>query len=444
MATRTLFVFAGAGGATDELAPRGPSAHGRPAGRRPGVRGGTGAGRHDRDRWPPRARGHPGRATARAVPPAGVLLRGAPRPGVCAAAHRRGRDGRRSSGSWTRSSTSGTGRPGSSSGRPRAGPRSTPAAWSASRRREPCGSCSVGRLASRDGCAAGTGRRTPARAASRRSRPPTSRSWRGGARGSSTPRSPCSRPPSRTSAATWLTCGGRGCPQLEVRRVSGNHLDLTQTAAGAERLARAVDSALEAPRAAAQGAGREHLPVAGGRQARRRAPRGRLHGRRHRTARQRAARRLGRPAQLPTGLADPIRSLRTRDRRVGRRRRRPLRRPHPPRPALLHARSDPRTGREPACASASSVRSGHRTRSPASYSRASLMAIARESGVICPPTATVSSARDVSAWFARNPGPAVLKTDGSWGGRGVADPAQRGRRTAGLARDAPPRRSSAR
>jgi hypothetical protein len=49
-----------------------------------------------------------------------------------------------------------------------------------------------------------------------------------------------------------------------------------------------------------------------------------------------------------------------------------------------------------------------------------VMTIARESGVACPPTAIVRSAGDVSAWFERNPGPAVLKTDGSWGGRGVA------------------------
>jgi biotin carboxylase len=32
----------------------------------------------------------------------------------------------------------------------------------------------------------------------------------------------------------------------------------------------------------------------------------------------------------------------------------------------------------------------------------------------------VHSAGDISAWFERHPGPAVLKTDGSWGGRGVA------------------------
>ena len=54
------------------------------------------------------------------------------------------------------------------------------------------------------------------------------------------------------------------------------------------------------------------------------------------------------------------------------------------------------------------------------YSRAAVMEIAREAGVMCPPTAVVRSEGDISAWFDRHPGPAVLKTDGSWGGRGVA------------------------
>jgi biotin carboxylase len=53
------------------------------------------------------------------------------------------------------------------------------------------------------------------------------------------------------------------------------------------------------------------------------------------------------------------------------------------------------------------------------YSRSAVMAIAREAGIVCPPTAIVRSAGDISAWFERHPGPAVLKTDGSWGGRGV-------------------------
>ncbi len=54
------------------------------------------------------------------------------------------------------------------------------------------------------------------------------------------------------------------------------------------------------------------------------------------------------------------------------------------------------------------------------FSRASVMTAASEAGVVCPPTAVVRSADDISAWFDLHPGPAVLKTDGSWGGRGVA------------------------
>ena len=85
----TLFVFAGAGGETDELAPAGRRAHRRPAGRRPGARGGARRSRHDRDDGRRGGRRHPGRAAARAVPAARLLLRRAARPGVRTAAHRR-------------------------------------------------------------------------------------------------------------------------------------------------------------------------------------------------------------------------------------------------------------------------------------------------------------------------------------------------------------------
>jgi thioesterase domain-containing protein len=54
---------------------------------------------------------------------------------------------------------------------------------------------------------------------------------------------------------------------------------------------------------------------------------------------------------------------------------------------------------------------------PRLYSRVAIMDIAAECGLRCPPTAAVRSAADVTEWLVRHPGPAVLKTDGSWGGR---------------------------
>ncbi len=54
------------------------------------------------------------------------------------------------------------------------------------------------------------------------------------------------------------------------------------------------------------------------------------------------------------------------------------------------------------------------------YSRATVMAMASELGVRCPPTAPVDTLADVRAWMDSHGGAAVLKTDGSWGGRGVA------------------------
>jgi thioesterase domain-containing protein len=54
---------------------------------------------------------------------------------------------------------------------------------------------------------------------------------------------------------------------------------------------------------------------------------------------------------------------------------------------------------------------------PRIYSRVAVMDTAAECGVRCPPTAAVGSAEDIARWLGRHPGPAVLKTDGSWGGR---------------------------
>lgn len=54
------------------------------------------------------------------------------------------------------------------------------------------------------------------------------------------------------------------------------------------------------------------------------------------------------------------------------------------------------------------------------YSRFDILAIAEELGIRCPPTAPVKNVRSLLDWMALHPGPCVLKTDGSWGGRGVA------------------------
>lgn len=209
-------------------------------------------------------------------------------------------------------------------------------------------------------------------------------------------------------------------PQLDVRRVHGSHLDLTQTAPGAALLARAVSRALEAPPP------RLKVLVAS-------------------TFRWPGAARLavelhevgctvdgvaphGSPLHAisavqrshPLGLADPVRSLRlaieASDPDVvvpfDDRTRHAL--------ELLHSSCDPRT------ASGARIREclerslGSPNKVTCVYSRAEVMAMAREAGVVCPPTAVVRSAGDICAWFDRNPGPAVLKTDGSWGGRGVA------------------------
>jgi thioesterase domain-containing protein len=53
------------------------------------------------------------------------------------------------------------------------------------------------------------------------------------------------------------------------------------------------------------------------------------------------------------------------------------------------------------------------------FSRASIMGIAAERGFSCPPTTAIASLGELHQWMAER-GPAVLKTDGSWGGREVA------------------------
>jgi glutathione synthase/RimK-type ligase-like ATP-grasp enzyme len=53
------------------------------------------------------------------------------------------------------------------------------------------------------------------------------------------------------------------------------------------------------------------------------------------------------------------------------------------------------------------------------FSRASIMGLAAEQGFSSPPTSAIASLEELLEWMADH-GPAVLKTDGSWGGREVA------------------------
>ncbi|MGH7104917.1 MAG: ATP-grasp domain-containing protein [Acetobacteraceae bacterium] len=56
---------------------------------------------------------------------------------------------------------------------------------------------------------------------------------------------------------------------------------------------------------------------------------------------------------------------------------------------------------------------------PVLRSRSRLIAAARDCGVRVPETRALESAADVGAWFRANPGAAVVKVDGTWGGSGV-------------------------
>ena len=209
-------------------------------------------------------------------------------------------------------------------------------------------------------------------------------------------------------------------PQLEVRRVWGNHLDLTQTPSGAARLARAVSSALAAPAPKLRvlvattfrwpGAARLAVDLHEvGCTVEGIGPRGSaLH---EVSAVQRSYR---------LALADPIGSLRAAIEASDA----DLVVPFDDRTrfalARLHAHSDPRTESGARMRERLERSLGSPDKVACVYSRAAVLAMARGAGVLCPPTETVRTAGDITAWFQRNPGPAVLKTDGSWGGRGVA------------------------
>ena len=208
-------------------------------------------------------------------------------------------------------------------------------------------------------------------------------------------------------------------PQLDVRRVWGSHLDLTQTPRGTVRLARAVGEAMEAspPRLKVLVATTFRWPGA----ARLAADLNEVGCSVDAVAPRRNAVHSLAAVQRShhLRLADPLHSLRHAieasepdlvvpfDDRT----RHAL--------GLLHQHTDPRTesgARLRACLERSL---GRPEKYAGVYSRAHLMEIADAAGVLCPPTAVMRSAEDVSQWLAENPGAAVLKTDGSWGGRGV-------------------------
>ena len=207
-------------------------------------------------------------------------------------------------------------------------------------------------------------------------------------------------------------------PGLRVRRVPGNHVELVQSPAGIDRLARAVGDELAAagsPRLRAliattfrwSGAARLAVDLnASGCVVQAVAPR---------TSALHEVAAVERSHVL--GLTNPIGSLRRAIESSSAdlivpfddRTRRALHR--------IHADADPAT-------EAGARLRGRLERSlgppelyPGLYSRVGIMEIAAECGVLCPPTAAVRSAAEIADWLTRHPGRAVLKTDGSWGGR---------------------------
>jgi thioesterase domain-containing protein len=209
-------------------------------------------------------------------------------------------------------------------------------------------------------------------------------------------------------------------PGMQVRRVAGSHLELVQEPSGIERLAKAVDEALRActaPRlqtlvaATLPWSGAARLAVelrASGCVVQAVAPRGSAL---HKIAAVERSYVLGllKPVAclrraIDTSSADVIVPMDDRTRRALHR---------------IHASADPTT-EAGACLRERLERSlGPAELYPSLYSRVAIMDIAASCGVRCPPTAAVRSAAGITDWLVRHPGPAVLKTDGSWGGRGT-------------------------
>ncbi|WP_293905516.1 thioesterase domain-containing protein [Phenylobacterium sp.] len=219
--------------------------------------------------------------------------------------------------------------------------------------------------------------------------------------------------------------------ELEVRPIDGAHLDLVRDAAALAALAQAVDAALAAadapPTRVLLAAGFNWIATA-------RLALGLTEAgfavqavchRRH------SLRRLGFLERL--NALDPLRLETSLERAIG-----------AGRPDLILACDDPMTQAlhrlhdraDPATADGAWLRARlARSLGPPEtyawlYSRAAITVIANEEGVRHPATGRVRSLDDVANWMADRPGPAMLKSDGSWGGREVVfvrDPAEAAR-----------------
>lgn len=86
----------------------------------------------------------------------------------------------------------------------------------------------------------------------------------------------------------------------------------------------------------------------------------------------------------------------------------------------LHEQADPAEGGTPVLRTLIERSLGSPSACALATTRGRLLALAAELGVRVPDTAVVASAGELHAWLASHPLPAVLKIDGSWGGRGVA------------------------
>jgi hypothetical protein len=206
-------------------------------------------------------------------------------------------------------------------------------------------------------------------------------------------------------------------PGMEVRRIPGDHLELVQDPDGIARLANEVDAVLAAPRLRVlvatnfrwPGAARLAVELhAAGCTVDAAAPKGSAL---HKVA------AVDRCYEL--GLIDAVTSLR----RAIESSAADLIIPFDDRTRctmhLIHAEADPATERGAQLRSRLERSLGAAGMYPSLYSRVAIMDIADECGIRCPPTARVRSAPEVREWLAEHPGAAVLKTDGSWGGRGT-------------------------
>jgi thioesterase domain-containing protein len=207
-------------------------------------------------------------------------------------------------------------------------------------------------------------------------------------------------------------------PGMQVRRVPGNHLDLVQERDGIARLARAVDEQLSvsaSPRLHAlvattfrwSGAARLAVDLhARGCVVQAVAPRGSAL---HKVASVERSYVLGLMsavgslrAAIESSSAELIVPFDDRTRQALHR---------------IHSEADPATEAGARLRGRLERSLGPSELYPSIYSRAAIMDIAAEVGVLSPPTAAVQSVAEINEWLSEHPGPAVLKTDGSWGGR---------------------------